>query len=119
MRGTLAASLAGSAVVLVALAVLQAVVSALDGAYLMLAVPVAGLFVALGVFGALRRVCRGGSRSALALAYAGVVVLVVGGFFGVSFGGVQLIVPAALLAVAATITPRPRAPRRISPASAG
>ncbi len=117
MRGTLAATLALSAVVLLGLGVVQGIVSAFGGAYLLVVAPLAGLLVAIGVFHALRRVCRTGSRPARELAWAGVVFLLVGAFLGVSFGGFLLIVPAALLAVSAAITPRPPARRPALPAA--
>ncbi len=84
-------------------------VLAFGGAYLLVAAPLAGLLVALAVFGALRRVCRTGSRSARDGAWAGIMALLIGAYFGISFGGFMLLVPAALLAVAAAITPRPPA----------
>ncbi len=115
MRGTLAATLAGSAVVLLGLALAQGVVSAFGGAYLLVAAPLTGLLVALVVLGLLRRVCRTGSRSARQLAWTGIVLLVVGAVFGVSFGGSMLLLPVALLTVAAAITPQPPAGRALSP----
>lgn len=110
MRGTLAAVTAGAAVVLLGLAVVQGVVLAFGGAHLLVAAPLVGLLVALAVFGALRRVCRTGSRSARDGAWAGIMALLIGAYFGISFGGFMLLVPAALLAVAAAITPRPVLP---------
>ena len=107
MRGNLAATVAGSAVLLTALAVVQGALAAIEGAHLLIVAPAAGLAVAVGVFGALRRFCRSGSRPARHLALAGIVLLVPCAFLGVSFGGLQLLVPAGLLAVAAALAPRP------------
>ena len=109
-RGRIAAALATSAVALLVLAVASGVVLALQGAYLLLAAPVVGLWMGLGVWAALRRVCTTGSRCAQAIALSGIVLMPVVGILGVSFGGIALLVPAALFALARAVTPRPRAP---------
>ena len=107
MRGVLAATVAGSAVLLTALAVVQSAFFAPQGAHLLIVAPAAGLVVAVAVFGALQRFCRSGSGPARGLAIAGIAVLFPLAVLGVSFGGLQLLLPALLLAVAAALTPRP------------
>ena len=106
-RGRAAAALASGAVGLLGLAVLYGVFSAIEGAYLLWVAPIVGMAIGLRVWSALRRVCTTGSRSAELTAVAGIAIMPIVAYFGVSFGGIALLVPAALLAVAAVVTPRP------------
>jgi hypothetical protein len=106
-RGKLAAIAAAAGVVLAALAVVQAAVFAATGAYLAIVAPLVGLPVALAVYRALHRLCNTGSRLAEATALAGIWFLVGVAIMGISFGGLPLILPAIVLALAAALTPRP------------
>jgi len=108
IRGRAAAALSTSAVVILAVAVLYRLRAATQGEYLLVVAPAVGMVVGLSVWGALRRLCTTGSRSAEAIAVGGVVVLPVVAIVGISFGGIALLLPAALLAVAGALTPRPR-----------
>lgn len=107
LRGRIAAAVAAAGVGLVVLAIVQAAAFAVSGAYLLLAAPVLGLPVALRVYRALHRVCTTRSRSAEVQAVAGILLLIAMAILGISFGGLALLPPAALLAVAAALTPRP------------
>ena len=109
MRGDVAAGLAGAGVALAALAVVYGAAAATTGAYALVVAPLLGLPIALGVFRALRRVCTTGAAAAEGLALAGILLLGVLAIMGVSFGGFPLLTTAILLALAAALTPRPRA----------
>ena len=106
-RGDVAAGTAAAGVVLAGLAVVQALVFAATGAYLLVVAPLVGLAVTLAVFRALRRVCTTGSRGARAEATAGVLFLGAVAILGISFGGFALLLPALALALAVALTPRP------------
>ena len=106
-RGRLAAIAAAAGVVLAALAVVQAAVFAATGAYLLIAAPLVGLPVALAVYRALHRLCSSGSRRAEATALAGISLLFSVAIMGISFGGIPLLLPAIVLALAAALTPGP------------
>lgn len=107
-RGTAAATLVLVAIGLLALALVQSIAWAYyEGAYLLTPAPLLGLGMAVTVFFALRRVCTTGSRSAEAFVFTCLLLTPIIAYFGVSFGGFQLLVPGVLLAIAAVITPRP------------
>ena len=110
VRGKAAAALASLAVGLLVLAVAYGVVAAIGGAYQVVAAPTVGVGIAIGVWASLRRVCTTGSRTAQLRALAGIALLLVVAVLGISFGGALLAVPAASLALAAALTPRPRPP---------
>lgn len=110
VRGKLAAGIAGSAVVLAGLAVAQSAAFALSGAYLLIAAPLVGLPITVGVYLALHRICTIEDRRAEAVAAVGPLLLAGVAVLGISFGGFSLLVPAMLLAVAAVLTPRAERP---------
>jgi hypothetical protein len=109
-RGKLAAGVAATGVALSALALVQAVVFAASGAYLLVVAPIVGLPIAVSVYRALRTVCTTGSARAGAAAGAGILLLAAIALAGISFGGLPLLFPAMFLAIAAALTPRPAPP---------
>ena len=109
IRGKAAAALASLAIGLLALAVAYGVVAALGGAYAVVVAPTLGMAIAVRVWASLRRVCRTGSRGARITALAGVASLFAVALAGISFGGALVVIPAASLAFAAVLTPRPHA----------
>ncbi len=98
---------AAAGVVLAALAVVQAAIFALWGAYLLIVAPLIGLHVAWAVHRALHEVCTTGSLRAETTAAGGILFLGALAIVGISFGGFPLLVPAIFLALAAALTPRP------------
>ena len=118
-RGKAAAALATFAVGFLVVAVAYGVAAAVDGAYLLVVAPAAGVAIAAGVWASLRRVCTTGSERAERSALAGIMVLILLAVLGISFGGASLFVPAASLALAAALTPRPRARRSTGGACRG
>ncbi|MEA2468622.1 MAG: hypothetical protein QOJ57_2748 [Thermoleophilaceae bacterium] len=108
-RGKAAAALASLAIGLLILGVAYGIVAAFGGAYLLVVAPAVGAAIALGVWTSLRRVCITGSRRAELTALAGIALLLALAVLGISFGGALLVAPAASLALAAALTPRPPA----------
>lgn len=106
-RGNLAAGLAGTGVALAALAVVQGIFFALSGAYMLLVAPLIGLLIALGIYGSLHALCTTGAARERFEAFGQVFLLAALAVLGISFGGYPLLLPAALLAVATVLTPRP------------
>jgi len=106
IRGKLAAVTAGAGVGLCALVVIQSLAFAVTGAYLLVVAPLLGLVVAWEVYRALHRVCSTGRRRSQLGAFAGIWLLVALAWFGVSFGGVPLLLPALVLSLALALTPR-------------
>jgi hypothetical protein len=107
-RGRVAAALASLANGLLVLAVAYGVVAALGGAYALVVAPTLGTAIAVCVWASLRRVCQTGSRAAQATALNGIAALFAVAYLGISFGGALVVLPAASLALAAALTPRPR-----------
>ena len=108
-RYRFAASLASLAVGLLVFALAYGVVVAVGGAYVVVVAPALGSGIAVGVWRSLRRLCTTGSRHAQRAALSGIVLLVAIAILGISFGGAFLLLPAAILALAAALTPRARA----------
>jgi len=104
--GKLAAGMARAGVALVGLTVLQGAAFPASGAYLLIVAPLVGLLIAGWVYWVLHQRCTTGNRFSGFLAAIGIVLLVVIAIFGISFGGVSLLLPAVVLAVAAVLTPR-------------
>jgi hypothetical protein len=105
-RGLFAAGLAGGAVVIAGLIAVWGVVRALDGEWSLLLAPLIGLPIALAVFRALQLTCRRGDVG-FGIAAAGGIALLFGlAIVGASLGGVPLLAPAVVLAVALVVTPR-------------
>jgi hypothetical protein len=108
-RGKAAAALASFAVGLLGFALAYGAFVAVGGAYLVVVAPASGSAIAVGVWTSLRRLCTTGSRHAERAALGGIILLVATAVLGISFGGALLLLPAAILALAAALTPRPRA----------
>jgi hypothetical protein len=109
-RGKVAAALASLAVGLLVLALVYGVVVAVGGTYVVVVAPALGAGIAVGVWRSLRRFCMTGSRHAQCAALSGIVLMVAIAILGISFGGALLLVPTAILSLAAALTPRARAP---------
>jgi hypothetical protein len=109
-RGKVAAALASLAVGLLVLALMYGVVVAIGGTYVVVVGPALGAGIAAGVWRSLSRFCTTGSRQAQRAALSGIVLLVAIAILGISFGGALLLVPTAILSLAAALTPHARAP---------
>ena len=106
-RGTAAFTLATVAVALMALTMAQSLL--FYGQYWALLIgPGVALLLAAGVWLALRGICTGAGLGAHAAALAGIVLLCLWSYFGVSFGGTAAIPAALVLMAAHAVVPSPR-----------
>ena len=110
-RGRLAAGLAGGAVAIAVLIAVWGLTRALDGEWSLLLAPLIGLPIALAVFRTLQLMCRRGGVGFGFAAAGGIALLFVLAIVGPSLGGIPLLVPGVVLAVALVVTPRRGAPQ--------
>ena len=107
-RGTVAFTLATTAVGLAVLAMAESLLFYGAAYWALLIGPGVAAVIALGVWWALRGVCTGAGKAAHASALLGIALLCGWAVFGISFGGTVAIPSALLLMVAHAIVPSPR-----------